>query len=139
MNRGKSLLYAPAESSLSNSAFPPYIPVTNGSFKFLGSPVGPASHCEAAVLQRVEKIRETLASLRDLQDSQMETTLLRACLALPKIAFALLGIPPSESTRHLFQRCSSSFWRGTATLGSPPPSPTPKCRWHSPREECASH
>ena len=51
LNRGKSLLYAPADSSLSNNAFPPDIPVTNGGFKLLGSPVGPASHCESAVLQ----------------------------------------------------------------------------------------
>ena len=96
LNRGKSLLYAPADSSLSNIAFPPDIPVTNGGFKLLGSPVGPASHCESSVLQRVEKIWETLASLRDLQDSQMETTLLRSCLALPKIAFALRTCPPNH-------------------------------------------
>ena len=51
LNRGKSLLYAPADSSLSNNAFPPDIPVTNGCFKLLGSPVGPASHCESTVLQ----------------------------------------------------------------------------------------
>ena len=49
LNRGKSLLYAPADSSLSNNAFPPDIPVTNGGFKLLGSPVGPASHCESTV------------------------------------------------------------------------------------------
>ena len=45
LNRSKSLLYAPADSSLSNNVFPPDIPVTNGGFKLLGSPVGPASHC----------------------------------------------------------------------------------------------
>ena len=27
-----------------------------------------------------------------------------------------LGIPPSESTRHLFQECAISLWRGNATL-----------------------
>ena len=27
-----------------------------------------------------------------------------------------LGIPPSESTSHLFQRCAISLWRGNATL-----------------------
>ena len=33
-------------------------------------------------------------NLRDLQDSQMETTLLRTCLTLPKIAFALRTCAP---------------------------------------------
>ena len=27
-----------------------------------------------------------------------------------------LGIPPSETTHHLFQRCSISLWKGNATL-----------------------
>ena len=27
-----------------------------------------------------------------------------------------LGIPPSDSTRHLFQRCAISLWRGNAAL-----------------------
>ena len=27
-----------------------------------------------------------------------------------------LGIPPSESTSHLFQRCAITLWRGNATL-----------------------
>ena len=38
-----------------------------------------------------------------------------------------LGIPPPESSRHLFQRCAICVWRGNATLwlnrfsSSPPP------------------
>ena len=27
-----------------------------------------------------------------------------------------LGTPPSESTRHLFQRCAITLWRGNAAL-----------------------
>ena len=27
-----------------------------------------------------------------------------------------LGIPPAETTRHLFQRCAISLWKGNATL-----------------------
>ena len=45
LSRGISLLYAPADTSLSNNAVPPGIPVTNGGFNLLGSPVGPTSHC----------------------------------------------------------------------------------------------
>ena len=35
-----------------------------------------------------------LSKLPDLEDSQMETALLRSCLALPKVAFALRTCPP---------------------------------------------
>ena len=35
--------------------------------------------------------------LPDLEDSQMEATLLRSCLALPKVAFVLRTTPPPPS------------------------------------------
>ena len=54
-----------------------------------GSPFGSSSFCTSVVLKRVEKIRDTLSALKSLQDSQIPFTLLRACLALPKISFAL--------------------------------------------------
>ena len=74
-----------------------YIPSTRGGFDLLGSPIGPASHCESTVLKRVKKVQKILTKLGDLQDSQMETTLLRSCLALPKVAFALRTSPPSHT------------------------------------------
>ena len=36
--------------------------------------------------------------LRDLGDSQMETTLLRSCLSLPKLSYALRTCPPCKTT-----------------------------------------
>ena len=36
-----------------------------------------------------------VSRLHDLEDSQMETTLLRSCLSLPKFNFALRTCPPS--------------------------------------------
>ena len=39
-------------------------------------------------------MKETLTRLPDLEDSQMETTLLRSCLALPKVSFSLRSCPP---------------------------------------------
>ena len=101
LNRSKSLLHVPSNASLSNSSLPPSIPVTNGGFDLLGSPIGPSSHCESSLLKRVEKIQSVLDRLSDLEDSQMETTLLRSCLALPKIAFALRTCPPSIIQRAL--------------------------------------
>ena len=41
-------------------------------------------------------MQQILANLRDLQDSQMEATLLRSCLSLPKVAFAFRTSPPSH-------------------------------------------
>ena len=46
------------------------------------------------MLNRVKKVELVLAHLHDLQDSQMEVTLLRSCLSLPNIAFALRTCPP---------------------------------------------
>ena len=51
--------------------------------------------CESSTLRRVEKIRMAVSRLHDLEDSQMETTLLRSCLSLPKFNFALRTCPPS--------------------------------------------
>ena len=47
-------------------------------------------------MSRVEKIRTAVTKLRDLEDSQMETTLLRFCLSLPKFNFILRSYPPSH-------------------------------------------
>ena len=60
-------------------------------FSLLGCPIGPPSFCEEVFSRRVEKLKETLTRLPDLQ---METTLLRSCLALPKVSFSLRSCPP---------------------------------------------
>ena len=56
---------------------------------------GPPSYCEEIVQARITRIRESLAALHDMQDSQLETTLLRSCLALPKFSYILRTSPPS--------------------------------------------
>ena len=55
----------------------------------LGSPIGPSPYSEAIVTKLVGKIREILSRLSDFEDSQMEITLLRSCLAVPKVAYIL--------------------------------------------------
>ena len=93
------LLWSPAGGPSWPTGFctlPADIPIVRGGFDLLGSPIGPSSYCEGTVLNRVKKVQEVLARLPDLQDSQMETTLLRSCLALPKVAFALRTCPPSH-------------------------------------------
>ena len=44
-------------------------------------------------MKRVRKIQDLLTQLPDLQDSQMETVILRSCLAFPKISFILRCCP----------------------------------------------
>ena len=94
LNKSKSLLFVPADATLPDHVLPPGVPTTNGGFKLLGSPVVPPSFCESSVCRRVSNIQDMLVNLQDLHDSQMETTLLRSCLSLPKIAFALRTCAP---------------------------------------------
>ena len=95
LNRAKSLfIYTPANSSI-NHLLLRNIPTSSDGFTLLGSPIGPSAYCEAIVLKRVHKLEETLARFSDLQDSQMETALLRSCLALPS------HLPPSSHRKGL--------------------------------------
>ena len=41
-------------------------------------------------------MRASLGALRDMGDSQLDTSLLRSCLALPKVSFVLRTWPPSH-------------------------------------------
>ena len=90
LNRGKSLLFVPAGDSMSLSSLPSQIPITREGFDLLGTPIGSVLVRNESVLKRVGEIRFILERVRDLQDSQMEATLLHSCLSLPKVVFALL-------------------------------------------------
>ena len=95
-DRSKSLLFIPQEEDSTVSSLPSEIPITRQGFTLLGCPIGPPSFCEASLLHQVEKIKATLGRLGDLGDSQLETTLLRSCLSLPKLSFTLRTCPPSH-------------------------------------------
>ena len=118
LNRSKSLLHIPTGAPSDTNTLPADIPIVRGGFDLLGSPIGPSSYCEGTVLNRVKKVQEVLARLPDLQDSQMETTLLLSCLALPKVAFALRTCPPSN-----IKEATTAFdnARGYCTAMSGPP------------------
>ena len=94
LNRAKSLLYIPEGASPATNPLPPDIPTTSEGFVLLGSPIVSPSFSESVILRRVNKVETALSRLPDLLDSQMETTLLRSCLSLPKVAFALRTCPP---------------------------------------------
>ena len=99
LNRGKSLLFIPEEADASLSPLPPDIPITRRGFSLLGCPIGPPDFCEEVFQARVEKLKVSLGALRDMGDSQLETTLLRSCLALPKVSYILRACPPSHTCR----------------------------------------
>ena len=92
LNRHKSLLYIPPGDDLGNNPLPQDIPVTSSGFCLLGVPLGSSCFCESSALDRVGKIQSALRRLGDLEDSQLQTTLLRSCLSLN---FALRTCPPS--------------------------------------------
>ena len=80
----------------SNYPIPSDIPTTSSGLCLLGSPIGPSSFCESVVSKRVKKIESAVSNLKDLEDSQMEATLLRSCLSFPKFNFVLRSCPPSH-------------------------------------------
>ena len=73
---------------------------------------------------RVSKIKETLRTVHDMQDSQLETTILRSCLALPKVTYVLRTCPPSHivgATRDFDMAIREAF-EGILGLRTCPPS-----------------
>ena len=88
LNRKKSLLHFPGFSSAVVNPLPSDIPVASSGFDLLGSPIGPSAFCERTILKRVMKLKDVLDRLSDLEDAQMETAILRSCLAL-RFLFAL--------------------------------------------------
>ena len=102
LNRSKSLLVIPSHCDASSSPLPPDVPVCREGFCLLGCPIGPPAYCEQVLQARVNKIRESLTTLHNMRDAQLETSLLRSCLALPKFSYILRTCPPghiSQATR----------------------------------------
>jgi len=48
---------------------------------------------------RLQKLKSSLEALQDLGDPQLEFTLLRSCLAFPKVSFVFHACPPSYLTQ----------------------------------------
>ena len=75
-----------------------------GGFELLGVGIGEAELCERILNKRVEKIKEALAMLSVIDDTQAELCLLRCCMGFPKFAFAVRSTPP-----HLIPNATRSF------------------------------
>ena len=85
LNPGKSLLYIPQDASFVVNPLPAEIPTVRSGFDLLESRIGQCSQCEATILNWVKKVQEILERYPDIQNAQMETTILRLCLALPSL------------------------------------------------------
>ncbi len=96
LNQSKSLLFIPPSADHSVNHLPPAIPTTSVGFPLLGCPIGPPEFCESIFQSRVNKVKDTLKSLPSLEDSQVQTTLIHSCLALPKVVSVLRACPPSH-------------------------------------------
>ena len=104
LNRGKSFIYTPVNSPITHPLLRD-ISYSSCGFTLPGSPIGPPADCEAIISKRVRKIQGTISRLNDLQDSQMETTLLRSCLALPKVAYVLRTCSTGLIVKALITQC----------------------------------
>ena len=100
LNRSKCLIHSIADTPINNPSLA-NIPIVSGGFDLLGAPLGSTAYCEATFLKRVNKVQDILTKLCDLQDSQMEATLLRSCLSLPKVMYVLRTCPPDFIERAL--------------------------------------
>ena len=96
LNRSKSLIYSPLNEANSPVNLPPDIPSTSEGFVLLGSPIGPPSFCEEVLHSCIEKLKDAVNHLSDLENSYLQTASLRSCLSLPKLSFILWTCPPSH-------------------------------------------
>ena len=94
LNPQKCKLLVPASADTRDNCLSPEIPVIREGATVLGAPLGPSLYCEQVLADRVAKIGKLVACLPDLQDAHMATTLLKSCLAFPRIAFSLRTCPP---------------------------------------------
>ena len=94
LNQSKCLIHSRADTPVDNPSLA-NIPVVSGGFDLLGARLGSVAHCEATFLKRVNKVQDILTKLCNLQDSQMEATLLRSCLSLPKVMYVIRTCPPA--------------------------------------------
>ena len=104
LNHSKSLLYVPPGEDASQSPLPPDIPMVRRGFSLMGCPIGPPGFCEEVFSARLRKLKVSMETLSDMDDAQLETTLLRSCLALPKVSFVFRACPPSH-----FSHSSADF------------------------------
>ena len=102
LNKGKLLLYVPANLYAPDNPLPPEITMCRTGFCLVSAPIGPPNFCESIVSKRVQKIRAVVANLHHLEDFQSQATLLRSCLNChAEVQLCIGNLPPiCHQTRH---------------------------------------
>ena len=77
--------------------------VETSGITVLGAPLGDLSFTEASIRSKIKKVEDITQALPDLCSPHLEFSLLRTCLALPKIIF-LLRTTDTTSLTHLLER-----------------------------------
>ena len=96
LNLGKSEIWWPSmEPELTSETFPELQMVLDTGIIVLGSFVGNSVYCNRSFEKAVEEVKGSLLSLKNLDDAQIEFTLLRVCLGFPKINYLLRTLPSS--------------------------------------------
>ena len=108
LNCSKSLLFSPdpalpLPSSLAD------IPSSCEGFVLLGAPVGSLAFRRSVISERVEKIKSLVSLLPSFEDSQVEFSLLRSCLSLPKLLCALRTSSPEVLSPNCCEFDSAMF------------------------------
>ncbi len=75
--------------------------VKEKGFELLGAPIGSKEFCEKCATERVGKVQEVLAALKNVDDAQVELALLRSCLGLPRFGFTMRSAPPKDIEKAL--------------------------------------
>ena len=94
MSRSKSVLFIPKDGDISHNLLLCDISVVGEGFDLLGCPISSPAYCASLVFRRVKKVQDIISLLPSLEDSQMEATFLRMCLALLELSFSLRTCPP---------------------------------------------
>ncbi len=90
LNFSKCRLWWPGITATSFSAYLPEVPrAVDGGIVVLGSPLGTREYVERQHMLVIDKLRQTLNTLKLLEDPQRQLILLRASLGLPRYSYLL--------------------------------------------------
>jgi hypothetical protein len=107
LNLQKCELWWPSLDPTLVADFPADIPRTSGNgvlfgrepsqadgVELLGGPIGNANFAALYMHQRLDRLEDTLRALRDIDDGQIELILLRCCLGVPRMGYAIRCCSP---------------------------------------------
>jgi len=96
LNLAKCVLWWPSLVPSPALGFPSDLPcIRSSGIDLLGSPLGDSTFAASLLSDKVHKIAVSLDRLVDLQDPQVEYTLLRASLGLPSLIYSLRTTNPA--------------------------------------------